>query len=66
MKPESLFPKLKEELLEDLPEFSLDDKIARYGYLCAYCEMNYLTIPELEELRDLLGLEMELIEGLKI
>jgi hypothetical protein len=61
-----MFKKLKEELEDDLPEFSLDDKIARYGYLCAFYEMERLTLKELEELRALLGLDLELVESLKI
>lgn len=64
--PYKTFKALYDSIQEYVHEYTLDDKIAKYGYITAYLDFGLITPEEAEEIRKLLELEVELVEDLQV
>lgn len=57
---------LRDAIVEELPDYTDEDRAAVYGYILAHQELDRITFAELEELRELLGLTVEKVETLRV
>lgn len=51
---------------EELDDYTREDRIANYGYASAYYTLGLITLDEMNELTDLLGLTDQDVDDLRV